>query len=638
MSEVEISVVIPFHSEKKEWVERCIKSVLTQQNPPSFEIICALDRANDEVLAVVLAQTDPRIKVGHVDFGDLGLTRNDAIRSAGGRYIALLDGDDLFGAEWLRQAYDYARAYRDNTPEPTRDDLVLHPEYMVMLGADRFIHYCIGDDHPDYDERDMIQINLWSALAFAPKSVFDRFPYRAAKDGLGFEDHMFNCETLSAGIKHRCPPGSMHAIRLKRDNTSLAARSAAMNLQIPKFSIFDKRGQAPIAPMTVNQETQIPESVLKQTLFLHHNVGEYELALHPDMGVRRYPRQIYFEEHAMLRDQIGTAKHVVLIRRMIPGGAEKYAIDWAAALVDKGQEVVIVETEPEAADNTWKKRARDAGVRLARWIANPQWNEGQNQAAITRALIQADLDSVFVCNSPLGWGCIHGNAQVLAKKVFAASFAVIPFGIGFTNCPPFHLKNAPPNLTMITDNEAHAKKMRDHRNLKVQVVEPRCTYDGPSKRSTMSKERFRVLWAGRGTPEKRPDLLPSLAAALEGKADIHVWGDVKPMNGSENLKYRGPFDGFDKIDGSYDCYLMTSFMEGMPNTACEATLAHLPIVGPKVGGLPALTHDTYDKFDPLTVAQLVLEVCKKGSPQFAESAVKQWAESFGSKIGAMVLG
>lgn len=634
MNEVEISVVINVHAEDPKWIDRALRSVTTQVDAPSHEIIIAADKPTDEVRQY-LANVPRDCQVIYCANGDLGMSRNDAVKVARGRYVSFLDGDDCYGCLWLRGAYAKARELRE---ELKSEDFVLHTEYLVMFGAEQFIHKCIGDDDPEYDGKGALQWNPWSALAFAPRTIFERFPYRKAGDGYGFEDLMFHVETLGENIKHRVVPGGMHAIRLKRDQTSLAARTVAENAICPRMPYYD-RDDIPDAKKSPGSETKIPAEVHQQMLFIHHEIGERVAVLHGGMAVRRYPRERIWADQRALRKAIGESKHVVLVRDLNAGGAEKYAIDWASALVAKGEKVTIVETEPKP-ESAWAERASAAGVSVVRWeLQKKDLSVKEAVDAIQRALVQADLTSLFVCNSPIGWHLLQDTAaQVLAKRLFAASFAPIPFADGFTSCPAYFLRKDHGNLTVVTDNEAHAERLRDAQPSPVKVIEPNARYTGAPKRSRIAKDRFRVLWAGRGTAEKRPDVLPSLAAALEGKADIHVWGQVQPMRAPENLKYRGPFDGFDNIDGSYDAYLMTSGFEGMPNTALEAVLSGLPVVGPAVGGLPVVATAVYGHFEPLEVAKLVLSVCVDApSGEDKRALINEWAETFGARVCALVL-
>ena len=131
-------------------------------------------------------------------------------------------------------------------------------------------------------------------------------------------------------------------------------------------------------------------------------------------------------------------------------------------------------------------------------------------------------------------------------------------------------------------------------------------------------------------------MLPEVAAALGEDYDVHVWGDVKPMNGPENLKYRGPFDGFASIDGTYDVYLMTSINEGMPNTAMEAVAAGLPVVGPDVGGLCYLATTHYRGTAPGNIADAIRGAIHMANAREIISDQKElvleWHDSFAGKV------
>jgi hypothetical protein len=472
-------------------------------------------------------------------------------------------------------------------------------------------------------------------------------------DGWGFEDFDFHVRTFDAGVSHRVIPNTCYAVRLKGDQTSMAARYTSANRAHPRQALYDRRDIPDAKEQPKNQQTTLPLEVHRAVLWMHYELGEYLVRLEPQMSIRRYPPHTYFHEQGAIKDAIGDAKHVVLVKELVRGGAEAYAINWATAL---GKDCVIIETEP--GQSPWKAKAEAAGVRVIQWRplqdtidrarglvapdAGPQAAEDVTQRvfcdAMRRGLIQADLDSVFVCNAPIGWLLVHENAQVLGKKVFAASFAPIPIGHGFSRCPAYFLKNTPPNLTLITDNKQHADRLTNFdSNLNVQIIPPKVAYDGPSKLSHIVKDRMRILWAGRGTIEKGPQFLPPLAAAVEGFADIHVWGQVAPPpNTPENLRFRGPFTSFAGIDGSYDVLLMTSMYEGCPNTAMEAVLADLPVVGPNVGALGDLATFTYKKFDPLTVSMMIKEAAGKPNEK-AKELVRAWADDFVPLVRAQVL-
>lgn len=645
MSDSSVTAVVTVHDENPLWIKRAIWSILCQKKGVS-KILVIADNASDEVSGFLNIESvahwswNPSIELVSVNYGDLGSSRNHAVSLCNTEYVAFLDGDDLWGSEWIRQALDVADKQKKDCEFAVHNQLSLFFGQVFAHGQSPYFQMHIGSDSDEFDPRQMIQFNPWSALAFAKTSTMKAHPYFRADDVYGYEDYEWAVRTLGAGVSHFVAEGSLHAVRLKADASSLAHRNVKNGLVIPKCSLFDVRAFENKASNNSVRFT-VTDDQAKQILDLHHVIGEYQVMVKPDSAVRKYPQARSFNTHARLRDDIGDAKHVVLIQNLIRGGAEKYAIDWAAAI---GPTCVVISTG--FGDQTDESMAKNRGVRFIEWENKENLSEQEMAIALQRALIQSDLDSVFICNSSIGLALGFENPGCLAKKIFIASFATIPssaVGDGYLyTCPPFWFKKNN-NVVIVSDNEEHAQKIRDFNEMNVKVVETKCSYDGPSKLSRIDKKRHRVLWASRGSPDKRPDLLPSIAKEIESFADIHVWGDVTPMNGPESLKYRGPFDGFASIDGSYDCYLMTSMNEGMPNTALEAIMADLPVVAPAVGGLGYISNYVFVDHDVKEIASKIKECVSRTKEFLYESnklshkkCVENWRDGFDYRVREIV--
>ncbi len=631
MKDPKISVVIPCHNEQA-WLQRAIKSVLLQVEPPDFELILVADKpsvATHRIANETAAKADG-CRILLVDNGDLGASRNDGIKAARGEFVSFLDADDMFGATWLRAAYEYAKMRRG----------IFHPEWSVMFGAKSFVHHHIASDNPAFDARDMIQYNQWSALAFARKDLFERFPYERANKTFAFEDWQFNAATLGAGETHHCVPDTSHIIRMKLDHTSLAARMTEHKATVRAMPLFDNRDLP--EPRHVFQAKAPGGEIQKQILFAHHQVGEYQLLIGQDTEVRHYPRQKVFADQGWLKDQVKGSKNVILVRELLRGGAERYAMDIAQAHKDAGRDVTIIETDP--GESPWLEEARKI-CNVVQWRKRKDLEANEVAYALQRALIQCELDTLWNLNSEVGWALIHEHTDILAKRVIAASFAPIPVEGGYISCPPFHMRRIDENLRFLTDNERHADRLRSYLGTAaVTVIPPRSEYAGSSKRRQVTDKRLRVLWAGRGSPEKQPGLVPGIAQKCQF-ADFHVWGDVPKVSHSlPNLHYRGAFDGFANIEGSYDCYLMTSLTEGMPHTALEAVRAGLPVISSNVGDLSRIAADTFtmerhnSPNDMILGAESALARLHTGqlTPRTdVLDRVLGWTEQFNAKIIAM---
>ena len=112
IKDVNISVVIPLYNKEKS-IAKTLQTVLNQ-TISDFEIVVVDDGSKDNSLAMVQGINDERIHVIHKENAGVSSARNVGIKAAKGRYIALLDGDDLWDkdylAEQIRMIHDFPKA------------------------------------------------------------------------------------------------------------------------------------------------------------------------------------------------------------------------------------------------------------------------------------------------------------------------------------------------------------------------------------------------------------------------------------------------------------------------------------------------------------------------------------------------
>lgn len=207
----------------------------------AVEARAMLDRADALTRHMVATRGDWLDGVAEVAFGDPGLARNAAAEGAAGRFLAFLDGDDLWGADWLRLAH--AAATAPGAPA----EAIWHPQHLFFFTEEDFDRHATGAvphpgavshhmEHVPSDaegfDRDMLFVdNVWSANALAPREVHLQHPYGAfdRARGFGIEDWSWNIATLWAGIPHLVVPETVHLIRLK-ETGSLSRRNTAEGL------------------------------------------------------------------------------------------------------------------------------------------------------------------------------------------------------------------------------------------------------------------------------------------------------------------------------------------------------------------------------------------------------------------------
>lgn len=212
-----------------------------RQSGLKVEARAILDRPDERTLFLVEERGAWLDGVEKVDFGDLGLTRNEGARLARGDYLAFFDGDDLWGAEWLRLAHE--AAVSSGTP----GDIIWHPELLyyfhesdfdshsitsVAHPATRSFHFFHGsNEEAEFDKRLLFINNVWSANVFAHRSVYERHPYEAVnkQTGFGVEDWSWNIHTVWKGLRHLVVDDTVHLIRVKQHG-SLGQQNMAEGL------------------------------------------------------------------------------------------------------------------------------------------------------------------------------------------------------------------------------------------------------------------------------------------------------------------------------------------------------------------------------------------------------------------------
>jgi glycosyltransferase involved in cell wall biosynthesis len=227
----DISVILPFHNEGR-LAHRTLRGLdksltFAVEHGLKVESVILLDRVTDETLRKIISQWIPRLgncQALNVDYGCLSLTRNHGVSRSGGRFIALLDGDDIFCRDWLVKAFEICKS----------TGAIAHPQLCYFFPLEN--HLFVNQSIAHY--RTLIHHNLWSVLVMAPRAVFEEVPYRPDTECFGFEDWLWNCETVAAGFHHVTVPQTVIAVRQKPASDSLCLQSGLNNKVVAPNSLF----------------------------------------------------------------------------------------------------------------------------------------------------------------------------------------------------------------------------------------------------------------------------------------------------------------------------------------------------------------------------------------------------------------
>ncbi len=215
MNSPKVSIVIPAYNVEA-YILDTLRSVI-DQTFLDFEVLVVNDGSTDRTSEVItqFIQQDSRFKILHKPNGGLSSARNFGIRHAEGKYIALLDGDDLYLPNKLAThievldrnpsvgvVYSASQAIRENG-DPTWMTLSGKPLYTNILksllcknfvghGSNGIFRKEIISEIGDFDEslKCVEDLDFWLRVA-GTKWRFHRVPsvqccYRVRAAGLSF--------------------------------------------------------------------------------------------------------------------------------------------------------------------------------------------------------------------------------------------------------------------------------------------------------------------------------------------------------------------------------------------------------------------------------------------------------------------
>lgn len=201
-----------------------------------IQLVLSLDRADEETTRVVrsFAGLEDGDVLLQVNFGDLGLSRNNAIQASEGEWVGICDGDDYLSENWIVRSLELARSAGKNS--------IWHPDLIVLFDGWHALSRQIGQDDPEFDQNAMLVVNPWNSCSFAHRQTYAACPYQVARPGetgFGFEDWHWNCETLARGYKHCIADTTIHYVRRKNSGSLNQAHFSA-NALIHRTKLFER--------------------------------------------------------------------------------------------------------------------------------------------------------------------------------------------------------------------------------------------------------------------------------------------------------------------------------------------------------------------------------------------------------------
>ena len=178
------------------------------------ELIICLDRPTVETKQVAdeASRFNKKISVKEFDCGDVGLVRQQALKYCNFEYVSFLDGDDIWGSNWL---------LRSNNLIKDRTDIILHPDLTVFFDDEiRYVRKNPDSTKRAFDKAILLFENLWTSSFITPKQIMLDIPMKSGNtfddsSPYAYEDWSWFRETLIAGYEHRIIKKTVHFQRIK---------------------------------------------------------------------------------------------------------------------------------------------------------------------------------------------------------------------------------------------------------------------------------------------------------------------------------------------------------------------------------------------------------------------------------------
>lgn len=598
----------------------------------STELVVTLDRA-DELTREALRGFDltafDACQVLDVNNGSLGLSRNNGINAARGRYVATCDGDDLISSNTIVAMFRLA--------EEVGPGHVIFPQYLYAFGES--YHCWKYFPLETVTPLAFIDVHPYISRAFAARSLFRSIPYQDARTSSGFayEDWHFNSECVAHG--HRMLVADDTILFYRQRASSLlneANRGSARQLRPAKFfepetyikvtkpyyeRLVGYGGVRPDAPDGTGWGPVLESPLHKRFI---HAANAIDPAVHPRL-LKQSVRGSNLSGPGL---RVGLAYHeiccgvggqhfdeVFLLPFIATGGAERYVGDVMAGLYAmRPLSRILVLLGENITGGSYTNRVPPNATVVDIGGEWPHLSM-EERHLVTLKLIQATAQGARLHMRQCEYATTFFNRY---KRLISNNSAVFyrfmdgfeatsdggliePSGFNFLS------ENINEISLVITDNHSIIEKD----NNRFGVLPSKWRYL-PAREplaqtqnhliARLENNKNRVLWASRLDSQKRPGILKNISRKISilcKDVIVDVYGSYvlelhkdNDMKRESNLRIKGSYNGFSSIDhGAYDAFIYTSYYDGTPNVILEAIAAGLPVVAPDIGGIREMIVD-----------------------------------------------
>jgi glycosyltransferase involved in cell wall biosynthesis len=231
---IDVTIILNCHDEGRlvHATVRSIQAAIAEAEKANLQVewLVAQDNPSKDLLHYFDQHKLSTARFVVLNCEDPGLARNAAIAIAQGKYVTLIDGDDLISSNWIAAAHHFSTNF------PKRS--IVRSEWKIYFeGLDLYIRN-IDQESLEFSLPVLLEYCDWNSLAFAERETYLQIPFQATDrvNGFGFEDNTWSCDTVAAGFVNKVLPRTIHGIRVKTWKPS----QHAMNLSDSRLALPSK--------------------------------------------------------------------------------------------------------------------------------------------------------------------------------------------------------------------------------------------------------------------------------------------------------------------------------------------------------------------------------------------------------------
>lgn len=565
-AQVDVSVLTPYYNTEDFFVETLI--ALQLQTLQNWEWIIVDDGSTDEASVERLQRAvagDARIRVIRQANAGPGAARNTAYAHATGRYVCLLDSDDMFEPAYLEKCVWFL----DSNPE-----FAFCNSYSVLFGDREFLLTWGFERGKLHLERNIgPPISVIRHAAYGDCGGFD------ASIRFGHEDWDFWLRMADAGHWGYTIPEFLQWYR-KRGNGRFEEIMRSGNVNAD----FEARTHRKYSGL----QTRFPEPVRR------HPEPYESLDLQP-------------LAHNPLAANTAGRRFLFLVPWMVTGGADRVNLDLIEGLVARGHDVTVCATLP--ADHNWEHEfnqfTQDVFV-LPNILAPRDYPRFLNYLIASRG-----IDTVLVTASTMGYQLLP-LLRAAAPQVAFIDMCHVEEPHWNNGGHPRFAVGYQDQLDLNIATTAHLADWMGARGAERARIDVMYTGIRTHKPGMQVRDRATVraelgigadvpviAFAGRLCAQKRPELLARILGAVkqqglpfaaiivgdgELRGDFEAQLKAEQVNGQVHLLGAQPHVRWLEVLGAADILLMPSQYEGISIALLEAIAAGVVPVVAQVGG------------------------------------------------------